>query len=321
MGNKLLISALLMVGVMVAIGYMIFTQPVQAKGVCLNETITSEIKDHVEFEAAAISLYRKLNVSDAKEACSKTDYCTMGSGKYGLPKNVFGLLPELTDSEWQRLFALRAELQKPFSFQNLAMIDPKIWKQPEFYDRRDRSFGKDWVPLMIVLSNPNTDYHVGYGYGFEKSEYYFKTDQHDANFTLSFIARAEAGVLNFQGLSFEPAYPITAYFYGGNFLNGSKDLKQDANYAQCHIAVIGINPREIALEPTFPQIHTGWAKMVTVKVQIGSLEKGKYALELLPSEPSSEFSEAIAEQYPSRYVTQSLGISGDQKVTVFIEVI
>lgn len=295
---------------------------IQPEQICLPNVEAMGSRSPIEFEAAlSKSVYEKYNTT-FERACLDTDLCKMGTGKYGLSENVFVQLPELTNTEIQRMRSLSIEFQGSSSVQFVKSIEEKYWKQPEFFDRPDMTFEGYAVPEMLSLAQPGRADHAGFGYGFYKGQYLVMINKPTDEIEVSFFVKADWGVKNFQGMQLSPAYPSSEFFLLGSYSDGKKVAEQDPEYAECHIRLIDIDPKEFALEPAYPTLDLGYVKKVTAKFKVQDLKPGKYAVNLVPSNPSDEFSDYMRVTYPTQYIPVGAGYlaPASTKVSIFIEV-
>jgi hypothetical protein len=145
--------------------------------------------------------------------------------------------------------------------------------------------------------------------------------ENTTNVEVTFFVKADYGVQTFQGIMLKPYYNPTQFVTNGRFSDGSREVKQDVNYAECHIRVAELSPSEMLLEPTYPAFHTGWVKKVTTKLEIQNIKKGKYVVNIDIVPPSGDFNSKNQLKFLTNYVpggTTSLGIPW---VSIYIEVL
>jgi len=290
----------------------------QAKESCLALEVYSE-SSKIEFEPILKTILDKNNVTE-ETICSKTDYCKMGTGRHGLPKSVFAMLPDYSE---KTLSSTKALLRDPFRVTQLDKIDYSIYKQPEMYDRAGRTFSVEGKQMMMEIAAEDTggQQHLAYGYGTYKSDFMVVMPEGTTDFNISFFVKADWGVKNFQGIKLNPVYPSSSTIINGNFKDGTKELIQNPVYVKCHVQFSEISPREFVLEPTYPSFYTGWVKLIKTKLKVSDLKKGKYVVGLDIAAPSTQFSEEMDWKFKPNYVPAGSIGTDHGWFNIYIEVV
>ena len=207
-----------------------------------------------------------------------------------VPKDVFRKLPEYPpDFEEVRHQALNLEGAKK------EYPDEYYYKQPEFYG----SFIEQGLHYYTELSKPkNFTYMNVMGYGNYPSD--IKLEVKEGEYELTNYLRASWGIVKYQGISLDVAYP---------------EKKETAE--KCFN--VTLVPSTFLLGRTYLSFDSNWVQKVKIRIKVNKdCPTGDYLIGIIPTRVPEEFENEWIRTYGNGYMSLGFIGLGRPLVKIFI---
>jgi hypothetical protein len=286
----------------------------------LPQEVQSSVPGKEEFDYGETIIQGPLQYTPAYNGCTD-DY----RPDYGVDCNtlreIFGELPKVPADMVDVSSRVFRNAQ---GFITLGRIPEGYWMNPEFYP------GWSQTHFDEVYTKDRGDIVTPIGFGAYPSLTQIVTSQRTGKWTFSFFLKDGWGITHWQGMVLEieiPQVALKANFREPLLEEDGSPVTQDTgvaaamrptftfdndavyeSFADDLLLPIEDSSRMVVLEPNYPSFKPGWAKLITVEVELSGLPTGTWFFLVRAQAPGQEIGELYFFEYGNFYQPSGFGI-------------